>query len=264
MLFCDTHCHLDLDRYETDREEVIVRACQSQVSVMINAGVDMPSSRFSVDLARRFPGVIYAAIGFHPNDCADLKTSDLRDLRELARQPGVVAIGEIGLDYYHNYTPRDKQRSTLEQQLTLAAELDLPVIIHDREATGDLLPILKSWASGLNKALRIKTLPGVLHAFADSVEVAEEMAACGFMFGVGGPVTYPNAAARRELIARLPLDRILLETDAPFLTPQAHRGQRNEPAYIPLIAEQVAVCLSLPLEAVADATTANARRLFRI
>lgn len=264
MLFCDTHCHLDLDYYETDREEVIDRACQSQVKMMINAGIDMASSRFSIDLARRFPGVIFAAIGFHPNDCAGIKTTDLLELRELATQPGVVAIGEIGLDYYRDYTPRDKQRTTFERQLTLAAEFDLPVIIHDREATADLLPILKNWASSLSETLRIKSLPGVLHAFADSAETAEEMAAYGFMFGIGGPVTYPNARARREIIARLPLDRLLLETDAPFLTPQAHRGHRNEPAYIPLIAEQVAVCLNLPLDTIADATTSNARRLFRI
>jgi TatD DNase family protein len=264
MIYCDSHCHLDFDAFDPDRAQVIERARENGVEVIINAGVDLKSSLSGIELARAYPGTIYAGIGFHPNDANDYAAESIETLRKLAKQPGVVAIGEIGLDYYHDNTPAALQREMFEAQLTLAAELDLPVIIHNREASIDMVPMLRDWVRGLHKILHVKTQPGVLHSFLEDLELAQEMVEVGFVFGIGGPVTYANGQARRTVVSGLPLERILLETDAPFLTPQAHRGQRNEPAYIPLIARQVAECLGVTEEQVAQTTTQNVKSLFRI
>ncbi len=263
MNFCDSHCHLDFDAFNADRVEVIERAKTVGVDTIINCGLNQESSWQVVALAQTYPGTLYASVGFHPNDGSDYTPESIAELRELAKQPGVVAIGEIGLDYYRDHTPAPFQREMFEAQLALAAELDMPVIIHNREASVDLVPMLKDWARGLDPALQIKSKPGVLHSYLEGIALAEEMAEYGFVFGIGGPVTYANGQARREVVSALPLEKILLETDAPFLTPQAHRGQRNEPAYIPLIANQVAECLGMTLEQVATITTQNVKSLFR-
>lgn len=264
MEFCDSHCHLDFDAFDADRAEVIKRSKENGVTTIINCGLNLESSKSVVYLAQACPGMLYAAIGIHPNDGSDYTPDSIARLREIAGQPGVVAIGEIGLDYYRDHTPAALQREMFEAQLALAAELDLPVIIHNREASFDLVPMLKNWVSNLEPHLQIKTQPGVLHAYTEGIQLAEEMVEYGFVFGVGGPVTYANGQERRKVVSALPLSKILLETDAPFLTPQAHRGQRNEPAYIPLIAWQVAECLDLTIEQVALATTQNVKSLFRI
>jgi TatD DNase family protein len=264
MIFCDSHCHLDFDAFNADRDQVIARALENGVKVIINSAIDLKSAIRGIELAGAYPGAIYTAIGFHPNDSSGYSPKSLETLRELSKQPGVVAIGEIGLDYYHQDTPKALQREIFVAQLTLASALDLPVIIHNREASTDILPILQDWVGGLDEDLRIKTRPGVLHSFLEDLDLAQLMADIGFVFGIGGPVTYTNGQERRRVVSGLPLDRIILETDAPFLTPQAHRGRRNEPSYIPLIAQHVAECLGVTIEQVALTTTQNVKSLFRI
>lgn len=264
MLYCDSHCHLDFDAFNPDRAQVIERARKSGVELIINSGIDLKSSMSGIELARSYPGMIYAGVGIHPNDSSDYSSVSIKTLRELASQPGVVAIGEIGLDYFHDDTPKALQREMFEAQLALAAELDLPIIIHNREASLDMVSLLRDWVRGMDNSLLIKAQPGVMHSYLEDLTLAQELAELGFAFGIGGPVTYANGQERRKVASGLPLERILLETDAPFLTPQAHRGQRNEPAYIPLIARQVAECLGVTEEQVALTTTRNVKSLFRI
>ena len=263
-MFTDTHCHLDFDAYDADRPEVIRRARQAGLKFIVNPGVDLPSAGNVLRLTRDYPGFIFAAVGIHPNYSADCQQDHIARLDELARNPGVVAIGEIGLDYYRDYSPPDQQRRCLLWQLELAARLELPVIIHDRDASADLLPILRGWHSALPSASLLKQQPGVLHAYSGSAEQALALAEFGFYFGIGGPVTYQNARERKLAAARIPLENILLETDAPFLTPHPHRGKRNEPAYIPLIAESIAALRGISSAELGTATTANASNLFRL
>lgn len=264
MTYCDSHCHLDFEAFDRDRQLVIERALKNRVEILINSGIDLISSQNGIRLAQTYAGVIFAGIGFHPNDGSGFTPESISTLRELAKEPGVVAIGEIGLDYHHHLTAKASQWQMFTLQLELAAELDLPVIIHNREASVDIFPILKNWWQGLRDGLHIKTHPGVMHSYLEGSKLAEDLGEFGFMFGVGGPVTFVNGQERRNVVSSLPLKSILLETDAPFLTPQAHRGSRNEPAYIPLIAQQVAECLRVEEEQVACVTTQNVKALFRV
>ncbi len=257
----DTHCHLNFDSYDADRDQVIARAAAAGVARVINPGVDEASSRAALDLAAQHAG-IYAAVGVHPNDTAHFSDDDLVWIEQLARQPKVVAIGEIGLDYHWNDSPKDMQFRAFEAQLALAARLELPVIIHNREASEDVIAILESWARDLPPALRAR--PGVLHSFSAPQSIADRALAAGFYLGFTGPITFKNADDLRRVAASAPLDRILTETDAPFLTPTPHRGKRNEPAYIPLIVERLASLHALPTAQMAAATVANAERLFRL
>lgn len=229
---------------------MLERARQAGVELIIVPGVDLPSSRQAVALAQQHAEVV-AAVGVHPHDAKTLDAATLNELRELARQPRVIAIGEIGLDYYRDLSPRDVQRRAFEAQLELAAELGLPVIVHDRDAHADILAILHSTA-------------GVLHSFSGDVAMAERVLELGFYLGISGPVTYPNAARLRAVVEAAPLERLLIETDAPYLAPQAHRGQRNEPAYVRYVAEAIAVIKSRTVEQVIEQTTRNAYCVFRI
>lgn len=263
-MFTDTHCHLDFDSYDADRPEVILRARLAGLAFIVNPGVDLPSAGAVLQLTEDYPGYIYAALGIHPNYSADCEQDHIARLEELATAPGVVAIGEIGLDYYRDYSPPEQQRRAFLWQLELAARLALPVIIHDRDASQDLVPILRDWQSALPAANPIKQRPGVMHAYSGSAEQALALAELGFCFGIGGPVTYQNAQERRGVVKQLPLERILLETDAPFLTPHPHRGKRNEPAYIPLIAETIAALHDISSAELGEITTANAAALFRL
>ena len=251
----DSHCHLDARRFETDRETVIVRAAESGVTHIVNPGVDLPSSRSAVKLAQQHE-CIYAAVGFHPHEAKALDASALKELERLAASPKVVAIGEIGLDYYRDLSPRDVQRRAFETQLELAAELGLPVIIHDRDAHQDVLTILRDWRKSLDGRA------GVMHSFSGDTRLAEQVLALGFSIGVSGPVTYSNAGRLRETVRAVPWERLLIETDAPYLTPHPHRGQRNEPAYVRWVAQAMADIRGQALEAVAARTSANARALF--
>ena len=265
MFLTDTHCHLFFDAFDADREAVIRRARQDGVRVMLSLGVDVPSSQATVALAEAREG-IYAAVGVHPNDAAKAWEGErtLEALRSLAASPKVVAIGEIGLDYYRDRTPRLTQWHVLRQQLDLAAELGLPVSLHNREATADFLGILREWVADLrDEGNPLAERPGVWHAFGGSEAEGRAALEMGFLLGIGGPVTFKNAPDRRAVVASLPLEGLLLETDAPFLAPHPYRGRRNEPAYVRLVAAQVAELHGVSIAEAAEATSRNAQKLFR-
>ena len=257
----DTHCHLNFDSFDNDREQVIERAVASGVNRIVNPGIDEATSRAALDLTKRYAQV-YAAVGVHPNDTATFSAADLAWIEALAQEAKVVAIGEIGLDYHWDDSPKEAQFYALEAQLTLAAKLELPVIIHNRDASDDVIAILESWSRDLPPALRDR--PGVLHSFSAPKAIAERALAAGFYLGFTGPITFKNADDLRRIATSVPLDRLLVETDAPFLTPTPHRGERNEPAYIPLMVARLASLHVIPVEEMAAATTANAERLFRL
>jgi TatD DNase family protein len=261
-MLIDTHCHLDFNRFDGDRDEVVQRALQAGVTRIVVPGIDLLTSHRAIALTERYPQV-YAAVGVHPNDVpSDEESPDgvIRQLRELAQHPKVIAIGEIGLDYYRDRTPADLQHLWLGLQLDLAAELHLPVILHNREASEDILDVLAEWVQGLPRELQGR--PGVLHSFSGSWEDAQSALRIGFYIGFTGPITYKGADQLRHVAASIPLDRILLETDAPFLSPHPHRGARNEPAYVRFIAQKLAEIRNIEAQAVADQTTSNAKALF--
>jgi TatD DNase family protein len=261
-MLIDTHCHIDFDAYDGIRDEVIRRALESGVTRMINPGVDLARTRAAIDLAKTY-AAIYAAVGIHPNSTADFADSMIDELRALAAHPKVVAIGEIGLDYYRDSSPPEIQRRAFEAQLTLAAELALPVIIHNREASDDVLDVLAAWLPTLPPPLADR--PGVLHSFSAPMAIAERAIELGFYLGFTGPVTFKKADDLRRIAARIPADRILVETDAPFLTPHPYRGKfPNEPAYVRLVAERIATLRTLSDEEFAAQSTANAERLFEL
>ena len=269
-VWVDTHAHLDDGCFDADRETVLERARESGLTAIVTIGVDLPSSRAAVSLAERYE-TVYAAVGVQPTAAAQVdgpgaNESTYDALRELLKHPRVVAVGEIGLDYYWDTAPRNVQQVVFEAQLALAWEASRPVVIHIRDQPGqvgayvDALSILRRWLAGR----QTNRPPGVLHCFSGSAEVAHCALDLGFYLGVDGPVTFPNASARplRALVAELPLERLLLETDCPYLTPQAHRGKRNEPAYLPYIGAQVAELKGIGILDVADVTTENAQHLF--
>ena len=258
----DSHCHLDLPQFDADRAAVITRAIESGVTCMINPGVDVPSSRAAVELAQQHESV-YAAVGVHPHDAKTLDASGLEELRTLARSPQVVAMGEIGLDYYRNLSPRDVQRRAFQAQLELAAEFGLPVIVHDRDAHADVLPILRDWCDSLyTPRSTLYDRVGVLHSFSGDVALAGQALALGFYIGISGPVTYKNASRLREVVSTVPLERLLVETDAPYLAPHPLRGQRNEPAHVRWVAQAIADIKNLTPEEVVAQTYMNAGVLF--
>lgn len=255
----DTHCHLDFRDYEGDRDLLIKRSAAAGVTRIINPGTDITTSHAAIQLAKTYEGV-YAAVALHPNATATWSPEAIEALRQMAAYPKVVAVGEIGLDYYWDKSPKAVQRAAFEAQLQLATHLQLPIIIHNREASEDVLAVLSQWVSSLPAAL--KDRPGVLHSFSAPPSIAEQALALGFYLGFTGPVTYKKADELRTIAAATPLNRILLETDGPYLTPHPHRGQRNEPAYVRLIAERIAALHGVELPEVALQTTRNAEYLF--
>lgn len=270
MNLTDTHCHLDLEKFDADRPEVLERAQAAGLTRILIPGLDLTSSLRTVKLAESNP-MLYAAIGFHPNDTLKWQDDSLAALEALAKNEKVIAIGEIGLDYYWNAAPRPLQRRALIEQLNLAARAGLPVIIHLREAgdaeTGDcaadLLEILGEWVSGLRSdANPLAQRPGVLHSFSGSLETAQKGLQLGFYIGLTGPLTYKNAENKRRVAASLPLERILIETDAPFLSPVPQRGKRNEPAFVRHIADKIGEIHHIDPQQVAQVTSMNAARLF--
>lgn len=258
----DTHCHLDFSAFDADRQEVIARAKSAGLKWILNPGIDLPTSKAALQLAEAYPTFISAAIGFHPNLGKPWQISNLDKLRSLATHPSVCAIGEIGLDYYHQHTPPEQQRLMFTSQLELAQQLELPVIIHNRDATADLMSILTNWYQGIPSSSHLKECPGVLHSFSADLATALNAIEMNFHIGISGPVTFKNAQERKDIVAQLPVDKLLLETDSPFLTPHPHRGRRNEPAYIPLIAEEIAQLQGMSLPDLAKTTYENAQRLF--
>lgn len=250
-MLVDTHCHLDHPQFDADIGVVIARAYEAGVLRMVTIGTGLSSSRAALALAERYAGV-YAAVGVHPHEARDWDEDAPAELEQLARHPKVVAIGEIGLDFYRDWSPREAQARAFEAQLGLARRLGLPVIIHDREAHEAVLATLQAHAP----------VRGVLHSFSGDTQVAEVALALGLYLGISGPITFPKADALRQVVALTPLERLLIETDAPYLAPQTHRGRRNEPAYVRYVAEGVAAVKGLPIEAIAAQTTANAEALF--
>ena len=257
----DSHCHLNFDSFAEDLDDVLERARQAGVCAFINPAVDLASCRDILALHRRRPQ-IHAAVGVHPNSCADFDGKSLRALGELCARPGVVAVGEIGLDYYRDRCPPDRQRHALREQLQLAADRTLPVIIHNREASADLMPILEEHALSLPPEQEGRI--GVLHSFSASERVARQALDLGFHLGFTGPLTFRNADALRRIARSAPTGRLLVETDAPFLAPTPRRGRRNEPAWLPHIVERLALLHGVSPEAMGRITGENARRLFRL
>lgn len=253
MLF-DSHAHIDDKKFNDDRDTTIARALESGIEGILNAGADMFSSARAVELAERYEAV-YAAVGIHPHDAKEARETDYSKLAEWAARPKVVAIGEIGLDYHYDFSPREAQKTVLIRQLDLARQLGKPVIIHDREAHGDILSIMKKEGAGLS---------GVFHCFSGSMEMAREVLAMGFYLSFAGPVTFANAHKLKEVAREIPLDRLLVETDSPYLTPEPYRGRRNEPAYVRYVAETIAELRNIEPEYLAKITTENTKHLFKI
>ena len=253
MLF-DTHAHYDDESFDADRDAVLTALPEQGVGLILNPGCDVESSRKAVRYAAAYPHV-YAAVGIHPENCGGCTAGDLDAIRALAQQPKTVAIGEIGLDYYWaENPPRDFQQQVLRQQLALARELALPVIIHDREAHADTLAIVREFPG----------VTGVFHCFSGSPEMARELLKMGWYLGFDGPVTYKNARRAPEVAAVTPLDRMLIETDSPYMTPVPYRGKRNDSGYVHLVAEKLAEWKGVTPEEMARITTENGKRLFRI
>ncbi|MBZ0283542.1 MAG: TatD family hydrolase [Anaerolineae bacterium] len=257
----DTHCHINFDSYDEDRAAVLQRAVDAGVTRIIIPAVDIETSREIVKMVTTHGG-LYGAVGIHPNSTADFTETMLAEIETLAAQPKIISIGEIGLDYYWDKSPKEKQFQAFEAQLALASQLELPVIIHNRQANEDTISILETWAKGLTGSL--KDRPGVMHSFSGTAAIAERALACGFYLGFTGPITYKNADETRRIAAAVPLDRLLVETDGPFLTPVPHRGKRNEPAHIPLIVERLAGVTQSTPEEMARIATENAVRLFQL
>lgn len=261
-MLADTHCHLDFHAFDEDRDQVLARSREAGVERILNPGIDLASSQNVVDLAES-RSQVYAAIGVHPNEANSWNENSLPHLRVLAESPKVVAVGEIGLDYYRDRAPRDLQKRIFQEQLALATELRLPVIIHNRQATPDILEILSAWKAGLSAAdSPLADRPGVLHSYSDQLEPALQAIDLNFYIGFTGPVTFRNAPDLQQVASQLPLDHLLTETDAPFLTPHPYRGKRNEPAYVRLVADKIAELHDEKFEAVAKIAYENARQLF--
>ncbi|MHB8157967.1 MAG: TatD family hydrolase [Desulfocucumaceae bacterium] len=253
MILVDTHAHIDIEAFDDDREEVYRRAVESGVAVIVNASFDIISSRRSVEMSGHFKGV-RAIVGIHPHDAEEVPAGYLEELAALVRNPGVVALGEMGLDYYRDLSPRPAQQKVFREQLALAREIDMPVVIHDREAHGDVMKILKE--DGMPRR------GGVMHCYSGSWDMALECIRMGFYISIAGPVTFPNSPKLKDIAARLPLDRILIETDCPYLAPQAFRGKRNEPSYVKYVAEEIARLREMPADLLARSSSANAAAVF--
>ena len=252
MPLFDTHAHYDSGAFNADREDVLAALPAGNVALVVNPGCDVPSSRTAVTLAERFPHV-YAAVGIHPSDCGGTVDADYAALRALAQHEKVVAIGEIGLDYYwEDNPPKAFQQQVFRRQLELALELDLPVIVHDREAHGDSLAIV----------LEYPALRGVFHCFSGSPEMAEELLGRGWYLGFDGPITYKNARRAPEVAAVTPLERIVIETDAPYLTPVPYRGQRNDSRHLTYVVEKLAEWKGVSPAEMERITLENGKRLY--
>ncbi|MDD5038514.1 MAG: TatD family hydrolase [Dehalococcoidales bacterium] len=255
----DTHAHLDMAAFDRDRTEVIARALDAGVSTLITVGTDLESSRKAIELSEKYPKIL-AAVGFHPHDVTKVSKTDIANLGEIARHPRVVAIGEVGLDFYRDYSPHGTQLQALKWQLDLAEKVALPVIIHCRQAEKDMLDILGDWVSRC-KSPR-KNGRGVIHCFSGDSDSARQYLDMGFYLSVGAYIGYPGSKKAHDVIRSIPGDRLLVETDCPFLPPQSHRGQRNEPSYLSLTAELLAKIKGESYEEIALETTRNACRLF--
>jgi len=250
-MLIDTHAHLDSPKFDNDREEVIARAQEAGIDTIVNIGFNRETIPTTMALAEKYP-FIYAAVGWHPTDAIDMKLEeDLAWIESLCAHPKVVAIGEIGLDYYWDTSPKEIQHTVFREQIRLARQLNKPIVIHNRDAHEDIVKLLREE--------RASEVGGIMHCFSGSWEMAKLCLDMNFYISFGGPVTFKNARVPKEVMEKVPLDRILIETDAPYLTPHPHRGQRNESAYVRLVAETAAEIKGLKLEEIAKITSENAR-----
>ncbi|WP_461201931.1 TatD family hydrolase [Anoxybacillus sp. TBDG-1] len=254
MLF-DTHAHLNATQFDEDVEQVIERARAEGVSHIVVVGFDRPTIDRAMELAGQY-SFIYAAVGWHPVDAIHMTDEDLIMIERLASHPKVVALGEMGLDYYWDQSPKEVQKEVFRKQIRLAKKVKLPIIIHNRDATADIVDILREEHA--------EEVGGVMHCFSGSIEVARQCMDMNFYISFGGPVTFKNAKKPKEVAKEIPLDRLLIETDCPYLTPHPFRGKRNEPGYVKYVAEAIAELKGLSFEEVAQKTSDNAKRLFGI
>lgn len=255
MLF-DSHAHLNDEKFIEDQEEVIQRAREEfGVSTIVNVGFNRKTILSTLDLAEKYD-FIFAAVGWHPQEAKDCTDEDLNWIRELTKHPKVVALGEMGLDYYWDTSPKEVQQEVFRKQIAIAKETGYPIIIHDRDAHEDVLRILKEEHA--------EEVGGVMHCFSGDLDFMNECLKLNFMIGLGGPVTFKNAHIPKEIASHVPVDRLLVETDCPYLAPHPYRGKRNETGYVRLVAEQIAKIRGLSLEELAQFTTQNAKRLFKI
>ncbi|HLR75731.1 MAG TPA: TatD family hydrolase [Virgibacillus sp.] len=254
MLF-DTHVHLNARQFKEDRDEVIKRAFDAGVNYMVVVGFNQETIPLALEIAEAYD-TIYAAVGWHPVDAIDCTDNDLRYIEEMAGHPKVVALGEMGLDYHWDKSPKDVQKEVFRQQIRLAKKLNMPIIIHNREATEDIIDILQQENA--------KDVGGIMHCYNDSVEYVQACLDMNFYISLGGPVTFKNAPLPKEVAQQVPINRLLIETDAPYLAPHPNRGKRNEPAYVRLIAEYIAQLRGLSLDELGHQTTKNAFNVFKI
>jgi len=254
-MFIDSHAHLDDERFDDDRETVIKNLKADQIDIVINIGADIASSKSTSSLAQTYDN-IYSVVGVHPHSVSELVGLGLDEIENLSRHEKTVAIGEIGLDYYYENSPKNLQKEYFIEQIRLAKKLDLPIVIHSREAVKDTLDIIKSEKSS--------NLRGVMHCFSSSVEIAKEYIKLGFYIAIGGVVTFKNARVTKEVAKYVPLESLLIETDCPYLAPEPFRGKRNEPKYIKYTAEEIAKIKEIDLEEIAYSTSINAKKLFNI
>ncbi|WP_054740060.1 TatD family hydrolase [Cellulosilyticum ruminicola] len=252
-MYFDSHAHYDDERFDEDRYEFIERIHEEGVDYIVNVAADIPSCYTSLALAHKYP-FVYCSIGVHPHDSKSLNDEKLAELKKLAGEDKVVAIGEIGLDYYYDSSPREDQRKWFKAQLALAKELDLPVIIHSREACQETFDTIM--ASGVKE--------GVIHCFSGSAELAKEYVKRGFYIGVGGSLTFKNARKAVEVVETIGLENILIETDAPYLTPVPHRGKRNDSSYLEHVVAKIAEIKGISVDEINEVTCQNAKNLFRI
>ena len=254
-MFIDTHVHLNADQYEDDLQKVINRALDANVKKMVVIGFDRITIERAMKLVEEY-SFLYAVVGWHPVDAIDCTEEDLKWIEELAAHEKVVGIGEMGLDYHWDKSPKDVQQALFRQQIRLAQKVNLPIIIHNRDATEDVIRILQEEEAHLTG--------GIMHCYGGSVETAKQCIEMNFMISLGGPVTFKNAKKPKEVATEIPLEYLLIETDAPYLAPHPHRGKRNEPALVTLVAEEIAHLKGITVEEVAEATTKNAERFFKI
>jgi TatD DNase family protein len=254
-MFFDTHAHLDDSKFRIDQAQVVQNARDAGLELIVNIGCDLDSSRRTVELTKEYHW-IYGTVGVHPHEAKTMDEEVYFALKDLARNPKIVAIGEIGLDFHYDHSPRDVQAQVFRLQIGVARELGLPVVIHEREAhqlTMEILDETRAWDLG-----------GIIHCYSGSWQLAGQIIKKGFYIAVGGVLTFPNAAKIKEVVRRIPMDKLLIETDCPYLAPVPYRGKRNEPAYVVKTAEAVAEIRGMPLEEVGRITTENGRKAYRI
>ncbi|MBN2285228.1 MAG: TatD family hydrolase [Tissierellales bacterium] len=254
-MLVDSHAHLDDDRFDKDRQIIINNFEKDGLSYVLHASSDLQSSIRAVNTAQKYDKIL-ASVGYHPHDAKDITTESLIIIKGLAQKEKVVAIGEIGLDYHYDHSPRDIQRHWFREQVRMARELDMPYIVHDRDAHRDVYDIVFGE--------KYSGTRGIMHCYSGSPELAKEYIKLGFLISLAGPVTFDNAKKAKEVAKEIPLEYLLVETDSPYLTPVPYRGKRNQPAYVKYVAEEIARIKGISFEEVARVTTANFKRLFKL